>query len=83
MPREETSAGLVTIGDILVIGGQHVMLDSKVAEAFGTETRRVNEAVSRNREKFTDVHCFKLTDEEFKRRRRITDGRKRRQACCS
>lgn len=66
MPREETSAGLVTIGDILVIGGQHVMLDSRVAKAFGTETRRVNEAVSRNQAKFTEVHCFRLTDEEFK-----------------
>lgn len=67
MPREDEPGDLVTVGDILVIGGQHVMLDSRVAEAFGTETRRVNEAVSRNRAKFTEAHCFKLTDEQFKR----------------
>ena len=40
------------------------MLDSVVAEAFGTETKRVNEAVSRNPEKFTPAHTFRLSEEE-------------------
>lgn len=51
-------------GEIFEIRGRRVMLDSRVAEAFETETKRINEAVSRNPEKFNDDHCFRLTKEE-------------------
>jgi hypothetical protein len=51
-------------GDVLLVRGQRVMLDTRVAEAFGTETKRINEAVSRNPEKFTEAHVFQLTDAE-------------------
>lgn len=40
------------------------MLDARVAEAFGTETKRINEAVSRNPEKFDERHTFQLTEAE-------------------
>lgn len=55
----------VTPEDVVVIRGERVMIDWRVAEAFGTETRRVNEAVSRNPEKFSDTHGFQLTKDEF------------------
>ncbi len=41
-----------------------VMLDSDVAKAFGTVTKRVNEARNRNSKKFTDNHAFQLNMEE-------------------
>lgn len=50
--------------DIFEIRGQRVMLDVHVAQAFGSETKRVNEAVSRNAEKFTAEHTFQLTSTE-------------------
>ncbi len=51
-------------GDVLVVRGQRVMLDARVAEAFGTETKRINEAVGRNPEKFDERHTFQLTEAE-------------------
>lgn len=51
-------------GDVLVVRDLRVMLDARVAEAFGTETKRVNEAVSRNPEKFNATHTFQLTEAE-------------------
>jgi hypothetical protein len=50
--------------DIFEIRGRRVILDARVAEAFGLETKRINEAVARNPEKFSDEHGFKLTEEE-------------------
>jgi hypothetical protein len=50
--------------DIFEIRGQRVMLDARVAQAFGSETKRVNEAVARNADKFTDAHTFQLTSAE-------------------
>lgn len=50
--------------DIYEIRGERVMLDARVAQAFGTETKRVNEAVARNAEKFTAAHTFQLTPAE-------------------
>ena len=46
--------GAVDDSDIVIVRGLRVMLDARVAEAFGTETRQVNQAVSRNREKFSE-----------------------------
>jgi hypothetical protein len=51
-------------GDVVAIRGERVMLDQRVAEAFGTETKRVNEVVARNLEKFGPEHCFQLTELE-------------------
>ncbi len=50
--------------DVLVVRGVRVMLDARVAVAFGTETKRVNEAVARNRVKFDQRHAFQLTEQE-------------------
>jgi len=50
---------------IFVIRGQKVMLDADLAELYGVETRRLNEQVSRNSERFPEDFMFQLTDEEF------------------
>ena len=47
------------------IRGKQVMLDSDVAKLYHYETRRINEAVRRNIERFPDDFCFKLTYEEY------------------
>ena len=50
---------------IFLIRGQKVMLDADLAELYGVETRRLNEQVSRNSERFPEDFMFQLTDEEF------------------
>jgi ORF6N domain-containing protein len=52
---------------IYLIRGQRVMLDSDLAAIYGTSTRRLNERLHRNRERFPTDFAFQLTAEEFKR----------------
>jgi hypothetical protein len=49
---------------IMTIRGQSVILDSDVAELYGVETKRINEAVKNNPEKFPEGYVLQLTDEE-------------------
>jgi hypothetical protein len=49
---------------IRVIRGKKVILDSDLAELYGVETRRLNEAVKRNAERFPTTFMFRLTDAE-------------------
>jgi hypothetical protein len=46
---------------ILVIRGQKVMLDADLAELYGVSTRRLNEQVKRNRERFPPDFMFQLS----------------------
>ncbi len=48
------------------IRGQKVMLDFDLAEMYGVETKRLNQAVRRNSERFPQDFMFQLTDEEVK-----------------
>jgi len=48
-----------------VIRGVKVILDADFAELYCVETRRLNEQVRRNIEKFPDDFMFQLTNEEF------------------
>ncbi|MCK9374452.1 MAG: ORF6N domain-containing protein [Sulfuricurvum sp.] len=50
---------------IHTIRGLQVMLDRDLAELYGVETKRINEAVSNNHDKFLDDFYFELTDNEF------------------
>lgn len=50
---------------IFVIRGQKVMLDSDLAKLYGVETRRLNEQVRRNIDRFPSDFMFKLTKTEF------------------
>lgn len=42
------------------------MLDSDVAMLYHYQTKRINEAVKRNKERFQENFCFQLTTEEIK-----------------
>jgi hypothetical protein len=64
MTEDIVTYEVVNDGDILIVRGQRVILDARVAEAFGTETKHVNQAVSRNRDKFDGTHCFQITERE-------------------
>lgn len=50
---------------IKVIRGQQVMLDSDLSALYGVETRRLNEQVKRNKERFPDDFMFQLRKEEL------------------
>ena len=49
---------------IFTIRGQKVMIDRDLAELYGVETKRLNEAVKRNIKRFPDEFMFQLNDEE-------------------
>ena len=50
---------------IYLIRGQKVMLDKDLAELYSVETRRLNEQVKRNIERFPDDFMFQLESDEF------------------
>ncbi len=49
---------------IYTIRGKQVMLDSDVAMLYHYPTKRVNETVKRNKERFPENFCFQLTENE-------------------
>lgn len=49
---------------ILVINGQRVILDADLAAIYGVTTRRLNEQVKRNLERFPSDFAFRLTQQE-------------------
>ena len=49
---------------IFLIRGKKVMLDSDLAELYGVSTKRLNEALKRNSEKFPPDFMFQLTRPE-------------------
>jgi len=50
---------------ILTIRGHNVIIDTDLAELYGVETRRLNEQVKRNQDRFPDDFVFRLTQKEF------------------
>lgn len=58
---------LETVQDkIIDIRREKVILDSDMAALYGVETKRINEAVKNNQDKFPEGYIFKLTDSEKK-----------------
>lgn len=51
-------------GKIVEVRGQKALLDRDVADLYGVETKRVNEAVRNNPRKFPEGYVFELTKEE-------------------
>ena len=49
---------------IITIRGKQVILDRDLARLYGVETRRLNEQVKRNIERFPDDFMFQLSKEE-------------------
>jgi hypothetical protein len=58
VPEERIAQG------ILMIRGHKVMVDADLANLYGVTTKRLNEQVKRNRERFPDDFMFQLTAEE-------------------
>ncbi|MFT4303501.1 MAG: ORF6N domain-containing protein [Candidatus Woesearchaeota archaeon] len=50
---------------IHTIRGKQVMLDRDLAELYGVKTKRLNEQVKRNIERFPEDFCFQLNQFEF------------------
>jgi len=64
----ETSVPIERItGKIYLIRGQKVMLDRDLANLYEVETRALNQAISRNKDRFPDDFMFELTREEIMR----------------
>ncbi len=55
----------VIISKIYLIRNHKVMLDSDLAELYDVPTRRLNEQVKRNQDRFPDDFMFTLTTEEW------------------
>ena len=52
---------------IHTVRGQRVVFDSDLAALYGVLTKRLNEAVRRNADRFPEDFCFQLTSEEHAR----------------
>jgi hypothetical protein len=67
--RRKKGGGLVAAerieAKILLIRGHRVILDSILAELYGVATKRLNEQVRRNSERFPEDFCFQLSAEEM------------------
>ena len=50
---------------IYTIRGKQVMLDSDVAMLYHYPTKRINETVNRNKQRFPENFCFQLTKDEM------------------
>ena len=57
------------IRKIYVLRGQKVMLDFDIAALYEVETKRLNEQVKRNAERFPDDFMFRLTSKEWQNMR--------------
>ncbi|MDA8528648.1 ORF6N domain-containing protein [Opitutaceae bacterium] len=64
MPRKAQRRAPVS-PPIHTVRKQSVVLDSDLAEMYGVETKRLNQAVRRNDSKFPLDFCFELTQQEF------------------
>ncbi len=50
---------------ILIVRGRRVLLDADLAAFYGETTKRLNQQVNRNRERFPEDFMFQLNAEEF------------------
>ena len=66
MPPSEPLIPIERIAQrILEIRGHRVLLDSDLAELYQVTTKRLNEQVRRNQDRFPDDFMFQLTKEEY------------------
>ena len=49
---------------IFLIRNKHIMIDHDIAGCFGVETKRLNEQVKRNSDRFPESFCFRLNVNE-------------------
>jgi hypothetical protein len=55
----------VLVAHVYEVRGERVVLDQDVARLFGVETKRLNEQVNRNKEKFGEDYSFRVTKDEL------------------
>ena len=55
----------IVVNKIYEVRGLKVMFDSDLAELYGVETKRLNEQVGRNPDRFPEDFMFQLSDEEW------------------
>ncbi|MCU1483186.1 MAG: DNA-binding protein [Subtercola sp.] len=55
----------ILIKKIYYIRNQKVMVDEDLAELYGVPTKRLNEQVARNIDRFPEDFMFRLTEDEF------------------
>lgn len=65
MSKSVTIPDEVVADKIYIIRDQKVMLDEDLAELYGVETKRLNEQVTRNIDRFPTDFMFRLNEEEF------------------
>ena len=51
---------------IYEIRGRQVMFNSDVAKLYNVETKRINEVIKRNINRFPEEFCFQITDSELR-----------------
>ncbi len=65
MPAEQAIVPVDKIESrILTVRGRRVMLDADLAALYGVSTKRLNEQVKRNRQRFPEDFIFQLTAQE-------------------
>jgi hypothetical protein len=65
LQNKESAVATPIESRIMTIRGSQVMIDRDLAELYGVETKRLNEAVKRNIERFPERFRFQLTKEEM------------------
>jgi hypothetical protein len=69
MAKKKASSRIATVEEIErsihVIRGQRVILDSDLAVLYGVPTHRLNEQVSRNKDRFPNDFAYQLNQQEF------------------
>ncbi len=65
MSNKATIPDEVLMNKIYLINGIKIMLDSDLAELYQVETKRLNEQVKRNAERFPEDFMFQLSREQW------------------
>jgi hypothetical protein len=65
MPEQDQPIPAPAPHSIIHIRGRNVITDADLAAVFGVETKRLNEQVKRNIDRFGERYAFRLTDDEF------------------
>ena len=65
MAKEMAVQEQVIMSKIYLIRGQKLMLDNDLADMYGVETRRLNEQVKPNSDRFPNDFMFQLTRAEY------------------
>jgi ORF6N domain len=61
MPRTVVATSERIAGSIVILRDQRVLLDAELASLYGVSTKRFNEQVRRNRQRFPSDFMFQLS----------------------